>query len=185
MLCLCQYGILKRMCDFDAKTIIPCYEAFSQLLRVSQQIVWVENCKLKNVTCEILENGMVYNLMRQEGTKNSPRKLPIVIDPEFQRKLIIHFHTFNPTSNMLSWRLHNSSEQVLRMMYNNEFGAYFFNAYQRIFQEIKECTTCSLTFQTIPVQPKGTRIAGTSYGEAPYSHVAIDTIEIGRIRMFR
>ena len=82
MLRLCQYGILKRICDFDVQTIIPCYEALSQLIRVSQQIMGVENCKLKNVTCEVLENGMVYNLMRQEGTENSPRKLPIIIDPE-------------------------------------------------------------------------------------------------------
>ena len=70
-------------------------------------------------------------------------------------------------------------------MYNNEFWVYFPNTYQRISQEIKTFTTCSLTFQTMPIQPKGTRIAGTSYGEAPYAHIAIDTIEVGRIRVFR
>ena len=70
-------------------------------------------------------------------------------------------------------------------MYNNEFGIYFSNTYQRISQEINECMTCSLTLQTIPIQPKGTRIAGIAYGKPPYSHVAIDTIELGRIKVFR
>ena len=28
MLRLCQYSVLKRMCEFDAKSVIPCYEAF-------------------------------------------------------------------------------------------------------------------------------------------------------------
>ena len=37
----------------------------------------------------------------------------------------------------------------------------------------------------MPIQPMGTRIAGTSYGEAPYAHIAIDTIEFGRLRVFR
>ena len=102
MLRLCQYGILKRLCDYDVQTIIPCYEAFSQLITISQQMMGIGNCKLKNVNCEVLENGIVYNLMRQEGTENIPWKLPIVINQEFQRKLILHFHQYNPISVIMT-----------------------------------------------------------------------------------
>ena len=56
MLHLCQYGVLKRMNEFDAKSVIPCFEAFSQLLLISQQIFGVSqngNCQLlRPVFCQ-------------------------------------------------------------------------------------------------------------------------------------
>ena len=116
--------------------------------------------------------------MRQEGTEKLPRKHPIIIDPEFQRKIIIHFYQYNHKSVVMTRKFHNLSEQVLKMMHVNKFGIYFSNPYQRLVQEIKRCMTCSLTLQTIPIQPKGKRIAGVAYGKTPYSHCAIDIFKL-------
>ena len=80
MLRVCQYGILKRIKEVDVQTLIPCFEAFTQLVLISQQIVGVENCKLKNVNCEVFDNGLLFNLMRQEGTEKTARNIPIVIE---------------------------------------------------------------------------------------------------------
>ena len=44
---------------------------------------------------------------------------------------------------------------------------------------------CAITLQRVPIQPRGTRVAGVAFGKSPSSHCAIITIEIERIKVFR
>ena len=133
------------------------------MIRCSHNLVGSDSCKLKRINWEVSESGIVYKQMRQEGAETTPSKFPIFTDPEIQRKMILHFHQYNPTSVILTRKLHNSSEQVLKMLFNSEFGVYFSNSYQRIAQEVKRCMVCAITLQTVPIQPKGTRVAGVAF----------------------
>ena len=60
MMRLTELGHLKRMGEYDLKTLLPSYEAFSQLVRCSQALAGPEKCKLKNKNWQVSEDGIVY-----------------------------------------------------------------------------------------------------------------------------
>ena len=91
MIRLTEFELLKRMSEYNLESLVSPYETFAQLIECSPNLVGSERCKLKKINLDISGYGIVYNLMRQEGTETLPRKLPIIIDLEFQRKISLHF----------------------------------------------------------------------------------------------
>ena len=53
MVSLTEFGDLKRMSEYDLNTLVPSYEAFSQLIRCKPALTGPENVKLKKINWQV------------------------------------------------------------------------------------------------------------------------------------
>ena len=161
MLRLVSYGIMKKLTSLEKKDIqqvIVIYEAFNQIVGISQKIHKVEEKKYKTANILTTEKGIYVSQIRKVGQEEKSRIIPIIEDKNLQKKIIMHLHTYTSTGIDSGRGIHHSANTVIKLNYANEFGMYCPKLYQVIADTLQCCTICKLKRKQMPTQKKGRKI---------------------------
>ena len=100
------------------------------------------------------------------------------------RRNILCIHTNGGPSSVYARKLHNSSDATVKTIYGHEFGVYFGNIFRTMRIWVTDCLICTMVHQQVHIQQRGRRIALTNHGNRPHAHLLIDSITIGRLKMY-